>query len=280
MNWIRVSRKRPCPICEKPDWCTIAPDGTAASCMRIQSDKPLANGGYLHRIGAQPAYKPPIRQFRPPPTSSIDFAAMIEAWRKNTPQNALETLADSLGVCTPSISQIGAARASQQSAWAFPMRDGDGKTVGIRLRGDNGDKWAVKGSKEGLFYPDSRPDDGIAVVCEGPTDTAAALTLGLWAVGRPSCMGAVEHVRRLCSRLCVTRIVVIADNDEPKPRPGGGWWQPGFDGAKKLVAAVAAVGIRFKLLAPPAKDIRAWIRSGATRSDFEFLADSQSWRSR
>lgn len=275
MTWQRVSHKNPCQICGKPDWCTITPDGTGACCMRTPSEYPTKNGGYLHRIGAQPTYRPPVRQFRPPPPSTTDFAAMLDAWRRNTPQDALGTLAASLGVHASALAEIGAARASRPSAWAFPMRDGDGKTVGIRLRGDNGDKWAVKGSKEGLFYPESVPPDHVAVVCEGPTDTAAALTLGLWAVGRPSCIGAVEHVKRLCRRQRLERLVVMADNDQPKPRPGGGWWQPGFDGAKKLVAAV---GMPFKLLAPPAKDIRAWVRAGATRADFDFLAESQAWR--
>lgn len=275
MNWTRVTAKHPCPICGKPDWCTITPDGTAASCMRIQSEKQLANGGYLHRIGAQPSYKPPVRRFRPPPPSALDFEAMMDAWIRNTPQDALGTLAASLGVSDLALASLGAGRHSQQAAWAFPMRNGDGKTVGIRLRGDTGDKWAVKGSKEGLFYADGRPNDGIAVVCEGPTDTAAALTLGLWAIGRPSCQGAVDHTMRLCKRLRINRLLVMADNDAPKKLPNGKWWQPGFDGAKKLVAAL---GLEFKMLAPPAKDIRKWLQAGATRADFDFLEQSQTWR--
>ena len=275
MNWQRVSHKSPCPICGKPDWCTITPDGAGACCMRIQSDKPLANGGYLHRIGARPDYRPPVRQFRPPPPSTLDFAAMLDGWVRNTPQDALGMLAASLGVDVLALAALGAARASQRAAWAFPMRDGNGKTVGIRLRGDNGDKWAVRGSKEGLFYAEGQPQDHTAVVCEGPTDTAAALSLSLWAIGRPSCQGAVDHTKRLCARLRIERLLVMADNDEPKPRPGGGWWQPGFDGAAKLVAAV---GLPYKMLAPPAKDIRKWVQAGATRKDFDFLEQSQTWR--
>ncbi len=275
MSWIRVTKKNPCPVCEKPDWCVVSDNGQLAICMRVPSDRETKNGGYLHRLTFSVQPLPQPRRFTPPPPSQLDFEAMMEAWKRETAQDALGTLADGLGVSRAALEAIGAARASQRGAWAFPMRDGDGKIVGVRLRGDNGDKWAVKGSKEGLFYPESVPNDHVAVVCEGPTDTAAVLSIGLWAVGRPSCMGAVDHVKRLCRRLIVSHLVVMADNDAPKHRPGGGWWQPGFDGARKLVAAV---GLPYKLLAPPAKDVRAWVRNGATKKDFEFLAQSQVWR--
>lgn len=268
MSWPRVTKKNPCPICGKPDWCGVAPDGSAAICMRIESDKPTSNGGYLHRITKETAPRQPPRRFTPPPPCSLDFEAMMDVYVRNTPQDALETFADSLGVDVLALAEIGAARHSQQTAWAFPMRNGDGKTVGIRLRGDNGDKWAIKGSKEGLFYPLRAPEDRVAVVCEGPTDTAAALTLGLWAVGRPSCMGGIEQIKRLCQRFRIKELIVIADNDTPKPRQGGGWWQPGFDGAQKLISEVY---VPCRLIAPPSKDIRAWVRSGATREDFDFL---------
>ena len=48
--WSRVSTDRPCPICGKPDWCTITPDGTAACCMRTRNDKPAKNGGNMHQL--------------------------------------------------------------------------------------------------------------------------------------------------------------------------------------------------------------------------------------
>jgi len=278
MNWLRVSSKSPCQVCKHPDWCGISENGRLAICMRVPSDSPTQNGGYIHRLTFEVRNHPPPRPRKAaPPPNSLDFAAMLDAWCRKSPQDSITALGASLGVSPQALAEIGAVRGGQTGVWAFPMHDGDGKIVGIRLRSDAGQKWAVKGSKEGLFYPESVPPDHVAVVCEGPTDTAAALTLGLWAVGRPSCMGAVEHVKRLCRRLLIAHLVVVADNDDPKPRPGGGWWQPGFDGARKLVEAV---GLPFKMLAPPAKDIRAWVRAGATRAAFEYLADSQAWRFR
>lgn len=29
-QWQRVSRSRPCPVCERPDWCLVSADGAAA----------------------------------------------------------------------------------------------------------------------------------------------------------------------------------------------------------------------------------------------------------
>lgn len=45
----RVSRREPCPICGKPDWCSVRSDG-AIHCMRTESARPARNGpGWWHR---------------------------------------------------------------------------------------------------------------------------------------------------------------------------------------------------------------------------------------
>lgn len=50
MKYIRVTKKRNCPICGKPDYCGIAETGEFAICMRVASDNQSANGGYIHRL--------------------------------------------------------------------------------------------------------------------------------------------------------------------------------------------------------------------------------------
>jgi conjugative relaxase-like TrwC/TraI family protein len=45
---VRVKRGRPCPICDKPTWCSISEDGAMAICMRVPSENETRNGGYLH----------------------------------------------------------------------------------------------------------------------------------------------------------------------------------------------------------------------------------------
>lgn len=273
MNWCRVSRKNCCPVCRKPDWCGYSEDGRLAICMRVPSDKPTKNGGYLHRLRDDPLPPVPVPK-KPPPRPQTN---VLDHW--NTLKHALDSgalygLATGLGVSVAALLDLQAVWAESCGAWAFPMRDGVGNVVGIRLRADDGRKWAVRGSREGLFYPERSPPDHTAVICEGPTDTAAALTLGLWAVGRPSCTGGVPALKALCRRLGIKFAVVVGDNDPPKARPGG-HWQPGFDGARKLTAAL---GIRWKLFIPPAKDLRAWVQAGATRAEFEALIHEQNWR--
>ena len=45
-----VSKKDPCPVCGKPDWCLVAADGSAAICQRIEqgSRKHCGEAGWLH----------------------------------------------------------------------------------------------------------------------------------------------------------------------------------------------------------------------------------------
>ena len=47
---VRVNRRRKCPICDKPTWCSVTEDGTKAICMRVKSEHETRNGGYLHIV--------------------------------------------------------------------------------------------------------------------------------------------------------------------------------------------------------------------------------------
>lgn len=60
-KWVRVNKRNPCPICDKPDWCLISQDGNAAICARVKSDKQAGEGGWLHRLseGHPPLPLPP-----------------------------------------------------------------------------------------------------------------------------------------------------------------------------------------------------------------------------
>jgi len=45
----RVTRRHPCPVCGKPDWCLASPDGTRVLCMRQPSNRPHPkSGGWWH----------------------------------------------------------------------------------------------------------------------------------------------------------------------------------------------------------------------------------------
>jgi hypothetical protein len=274
-KWYKVSKKTPCRVCGKTDWCTFTVDG-AAACMRVASPVQMRNGGYLHKADASPeAIRQSLMAPMPVQKPTVDSSAIMRRWLSATTDADRKEYAVKLGVDVCAIEALGAAYALQHNAWAWPMHDGDGLVCGIRLRSDDR-KWAVTGSKAGLFIPNFEPAKGAeAVICEGPTDAAAALTLGYYAIGRPSCMGGIDLVRNTLSRLGIRRVIVMSDNDSAKIRPDGTRWYPGQEGARQLAKELKMPNI---IIQPSAKDIRAWLRAGAERGDVEFLVKQQMFK--
>ena len=137
------------------------------------------------------------------------------------------------------------------------MSDALGRIIGIRIRYPSGLKAAELGSKQGLFVPAELSAEGLLLVCEGPTDTAAALDLGFAAIGRPSCNSGV----RMLTTLAKGRDVVIAgDSDEP-----------GRKGAEALASELVLHCPTVRLVYPPEniKDLRQWKADGLTREQLE-----------
>ncbi len=53
MNLERVTAQHPCPVCDRPKWCSVSDDGAWVICMTVPSDRPTKDGkGWLHRLGA------------------------------------------------------------------------------------------------------------------------------------------------------------------------------------------------------------------------------------
>lgn len=265
-GWVRVSRGAPCSICRKPDWCTVAADGSAACCMRVESDRRLGNGGWLHRLGRD-MLGAPLCPARPPaPRRKLSAASLGNSWRRWWAETAVEeidALAGRLGVTTEAMCELGACWAWPHEAWGFPMMDGAGEFVGIRLRSDEGEKWALRGGRQGIFTTERKPEGEVLVV-EGPTDTAAALSLGFYAIGRPSCTGGAREVAAMCLRKGIKRVSVLADNDGP-----------GIAGAR---AFCGQVGLPARLVVLPAKDLREWLKNGATRAAVEACLAAHAWK--
>ena len=146
------------------------------------------------------------------------------------------------------------------------MRDGRERIIGIRIRGPKG-KWCVPGSRQGLFWPEGvySGSDYPLVICEGPTDCAALLTMGFDAIGRPACMGGTEYVIEFLKGRR-RDVVIMADKDEAKHRPDGSVWFPGQEGAARLGQAILPYVHSLKIVKPPFhKDVREWLRAGATK---------------
>jgi hypothetical protein len=254
-TWRRVSRAEPCGICERPDWCVRGESGW--NCMRVESAKTCRNGGWFHPFDAAqpppPPLKNPMRQPKAKPP--LDCADLMARWRRETAEERLAEIAASLGVSARALQWLGAAWAWKRDAVAFPMFDGTSdEPCGIRLRTMRGEKFAVTGSKSGVFFPLycrplAIPTDRI-FVCEGPTDTAACLDLGVFAIGRASCRGQEGIVLEVLRQLGATQCVVVCDNDGP-----------GIEGAEALLRQIRISKIKF---VPPGKDMRRFVADGGT----------------
>ena len=50
-DWLRVTKRRPCPVCGKFKWCLIARNGSAVICPRTSegATRDLGQSGFLHR---------------------------------------------------------------------------------------------------------------------------------------------------------------------------------------------------------------------------------------
>jgi hypothetical protein len=232
--------------------------------MRVESDKPTKQGGFLHKLGEPlPLPPPPSRKRKAPPP---DFTKLWVDALEDTRPEWLVDHAEELGVAAAALVALGAAWYAPAKAWAFPMWQGD-VCCGIRLRATDGRKWAVDGSKAGIFVADVEGDT--LMVCEGPTDTAAALTLGYAAVGRPSCLGQEDLVKAYARAF--RNIVIMADNDAPKADGR----LPGQEGAERLAKAL---GRPCRMVKPMQKDIRAWLRAGATKTVVDCIIKNSPWR--
>lgn len=198
MNWTRVTRRNPCVICSHDSWCGVSPDGRQAICMRVESDHPTKNGGWLHNLSGttgkseatrgnavHAACFPATTENKtngvqvPTAQTSLDCDKLLANWRQH--QNGqLELFAATIGVSQDALRLLGCVWASEHRAFAFPMRDASGRVIGIRLRNERGDKWAVKGSRQGLFL-------NVSVGVEKPTaDPATGLPEGMRGSGAGS----------------------------------------------------------------------------------------------
>jgi len=230
-------------------------------CMRVQSVKPAKSGGWMHGQSPVPLrLAPRVPRSAPPPT--VNATKMMRDWLAATSATALAEFAAALGVSTAPLVAVGAAWAPPHAAWAFPMCDGYGNVVGIRLRNERG-KFAVRGSRQGIFLADV-PAQKTLFVCEGPTDTAAAIELGLFAVGRPNCCCGGPEIKIYARQHAVSRVVIISDNDKP-----------GLDGARKVGGELK---LPFAVYVPPAKDVREFVRLGGTRAMIENTLKGIVWQ--
>ena len=196
----------------------------------------------------------------------LTWKELSEKSRSNISDSSVLKLAEDLAVSPESLYALNIGFA--EHAYTFPMRNGDGEIVGIRKRPyrDPHSKRCIGGGNQGLFIPEGVTRANVDMICEGESDTAAAVTLGFAAIGRPgstACQG--EAVRFLSHKLNACTCIV-ADSNET-----------GTTGAGLQAAALVEAGIPCRLLCvpDPHEDLRDWLKSGLTASDLVKAIEAQ-----
>jgi len=254
----RIRGRERCPVCDHAQWCLVSKDEPPSRviCQRVESQRRWGEAGWLHVLREDGRSRPSARSIVIPlRRAPRDFSGLAAEYTARAQPAAVARLADHLGVSPLSLERLGIGWDGRN--WSFPMSDATGVVRGIRLRTPSGNKFAVTGSKDGLFIPSSDlGGQDPLLVTEGPTDTAAALTLRFDAIGRPSGGSGTRLVTEYVKRHRPPAAVVVADTDEV-----------GLRGARDLAAVLACSCRDVRAIEPPAKDLREWLKIGATASD-------------
>lgn len=253
-NWVRVSKAKPCVVCERFDWCCVSADGTVAMCMRMQSDRPSRNGGWLHRLRDHEDWRRDrwrtVRRAASATEPSIDWTRLSKRLHAGCGSDACGWLAKRLGVSVFALRRLRVGWNPRKRSFSFPMREANGNVCGIRYRSMNDQKFAERGGREGLFFQPADLVREYLVIVEGASDTAAMIDVGFPSViGRANCTGNVPQIVSLCRRLGPLRIVVVPDNDAP-----------GINGANLLIESLPN-GANLLRLPDGIKDVRECVQS-------------------
>lgn len=256
-RWHISDSRYPCPVCGKRG-CSIDMDRGWTWCWRVAEGARATNGAgsYLHRTDdLHTSYPhstiPDHPEEEKPTVDMLDEAKRLHTAAIKRGRRVIAHHAAHLGVSVESLIDLRIGWDEQATAWTFPMRDADGRVCGIRYRAVSGKKWAATGSRNGLFYVPRRIGPTPLMIPEGPTDTAALLTMGFSVIGRPSAgAGLTEIVRTTLARSMP--VVIVADDD-----------QAGREAARRLGDMLAELHGRVWIFTPPT-DARAFLLAGGT----------------
>lgn len=268
----RVTRREPCLVCGKADWCYRSPSTTTSDvlhcCMRVAEAPAGMKMITSNRVGAH-VFAPtstdmsdrPLRLVRPPspPKPCVDWSAAQRQFETACTPSLCDELEEQLGIPIGFALALGLGWCEWQHAWSWPMRDPTGTITGIQLRLRSGGKRAIRGSQMGLYHVGGLRPDSTIYVCEGPTDTASMLSLGLEAIGRASCRGSHDMIARMVRG---RDVVIVSDADGP-----------GRQGADALARDLVRSCREVKVIEPVgAADARDWVTATASRELVESVA--------
>lgn len=272
-QWVRVSRRHRCPVCENETWCTFTSE--LVHCMRIQSNTPVENGGWIHRL-SEPLPQVEVQPRPPRPKKDAAAIARVCCGRQNAAA-VRAGLAESLGVSVGALEDLGVGVGYDHDGkeWAsFPSRGVSGEIVGITRRYSDGTKKTLAGtSNAGVFCkPYWWVGNGVVYIVEGPSDVAAMIDAGLCVLGRPSNIGGIAVLTAYLRRHSQKRVVVVGENDAkpekrgtvqqcPKDCGGCSYCWPGKSGMTATADRLSrALKRKVQVVMPPEefKDVRKW----------------------
>ncbi len=283
-DYVRVDRRSPCKICGKPDWCLHSRDDPAdpsrVICTRVESEKRCGEAGWLHVLRHTGA---PRRDWTRTHSISVPDVEYVTRWHEiatvQVSEQWVAELGRTLGLSTSSLARLGVGvlhprhlgelhLRGNELVWTFPMRDARERVIGLRVRPSHGKKFALRGSKNGLFIP-SGLERGLErlYIAEGESDAAALLDLGVHAVGRAGCTQGAKLLGQLVSRLQPRQVVIVADADDA-----------GRDGAGRLAREQCVLVRDLRVIEPPTgiKDARQWKHAGLTFEALGLAVDAAS----
>ena len=199
----------------------------------------------------------------PPYTNAVgaaeDWSGHLKRLQSQAVPSVLTDIAKDLGVEVSVLRSLGVI-CDADGMLSYPEFDGNGCVCGVATRKPTGEKRMVTGSHRGLYISTVlRELSGPIYCCEGLSDTAALLTMGLAAVGRPSATGGVKHLADFLRTFPADRSLIVLGEMDAK---SDGRW-PGKEGAESTAQQLSDRLQRDVTAALPpdgAKDVRAWLQ--------------------
>lgn len=274
-TWIRVSRAEPCPICDRPDYCTRTTDGSAVKCMRVESDLPDKGklGGWIHKLTDPLPPKPEPKKVEKKPDWSKECREMFEHEKAHDKRCEV---AEMLKVSVESLEAlrvgIGWDSWNQREFSSWPSRDNDGRCIGYVRRYADGTKRTNQGGSTGVFYaPTWYTYPGPVFIVEGGSDVAACESHNLNAIGRASNTHGGDWIKKMIRQCCPEKLIVVVGERDEQPSKRGmvssctvncrgcAYCWPGLFGAKKVAAELKSSWV---LVPPGFKDMRELLSKG------------------
>ena len=169
LEFIKVSKNNLCPICDKPDWCKVSPDGSAAMCGRPgtvpigwKKIKDTVDGQGIYKLETDDSFQSQVSGRRPTkkikkalPGAPVPIGLKL-AKIENTVAPDRQPISDTLWAIVRKEITGKTPGISQDSVWEIAYSYGGDKTV---YRAEWADATSAKGYRK--TYRQSHVDDGL-----------------------------------------------------------------------------------------------------------------------